>query len=163
MSMYENGGRNDTCCEHGIRWPHHCDDCLDRDIPPSKSLTDHPCYGISPIRPTEFSHRNSWPLSSKDHPYCSRCGTEIEGPNNRQVNGAPLSWEPKPTPDRRASVNSVEALEARVRELEAHIAEQAAHAETRIQDGIDLGATVWRLALEDIVRENRAALTSGDR
>jgi len=32
------------------------------------------------------------------------------------------------------------------------------HAETRIQDGIEMGATVWRLALEDIVRDARAAI-----
>jgi hypothetical protein len=35
-------------------------------------------------------------LSQKDHPYCSRCGTEIEGVNNRQKDGAPLCWEPRP-------------------------------------------------------------------
>jgi hypothetical protein len=32
------------------------------------------------------------------------------------------------------------------------------HAETRIQDGIGMGATVWRLALEHIVRDARAAI-----
>jgi hypothetical protein len=41
-----------------------------------------------------------------------------------------------------------------------HIAEQITFAETRIQDGIELGATVWRLALEDIVRENKVTLES---
>lgn len=34
------------------------------------------------------------------------------------------------------------------------------HATARIQDGIELGATVWRLALEDIVRDVTAALQS---
>lgn len=85
----------EQCCEHGIRHPHHCDECLDRGIPIGKRLADHPCYGISLIRPTEFCHRNSWPLSSVEHPYCARCGTEIEGPNNLQKGGAPLCWEPR--------------------------------------------------------------------
>lgn len=82
-------------CEHGVRHPHPCDECLDRDIPPGKRLSDHPCYGLSALNPTEFSHRSSWPLSSTEHPYCSRCGTEIEGPNNRQKDGARLCWEPR--------------------------------------------------------------------
>jgi hypothetical protein len=47
---------------------------------------------------------------------------------------------------------------SRIEQLEAHIREQITFADTRIQDGIELGATVWRIALEDIVRENRAAL-----
>jgi hypothetical protein len=47
-------------------------------------------------------------------------------------------------------------------EFRAHIAEQITHVETRIKDGIELGATVWRIALEDVARENREALgTSG--
>lgn len=83
-------------CEHGIRHPHPCDDCLARDIPTGRTLSEHPCYGLSLLAPTEFQHRNSWPLSSAEHPYCSRCGTEIEGPNNRQKDGAPLCWEPRP-------------------------------------------------------------------
>lgn len=32
------------------------------------------------------------------------------------------------------------------------------HAKARIQDGFEMGATVWRLALEDIVHEATAAL-----
>lgn len=47
----------------------------------------------------------------------------------------------------------------RVAVLEDHIREQITHAETRIADGKELGASVWRIALEDIVRENRAALS----
>jgi hypothetical protein len=42
--------------------------------------------------------------------------------------------------------------------LREHIAEQITHVETRIQDGIEMGATVWRIALEDVARENRNAL-----
>jgi len=34
------------------------------------------------------------------------------------------------------------------------------HAKVRIEDGCELGATVWRLALEDIVRDATAALTT---
>lgn len=45
-----------------------------------------------------------------------------------------------------------------LRRLREHIDEQADWAETRIQDGGEMGASVWRIALEDITRENRAAL-----
>lgn len=48
------------------------------------------------------------------------------------------------------------SLRERVAELEAHIREHITFAETRIKDGAELGATVWRIALEDIARENRA-------
>ena len=54
------------------------------------------------------------------------------------------------------------SLQARVERLELHICEQVTHAETRIADGKELGATVWRIALEDIVRENVAALAKQD-
>lgn len=40
------------------------------------------------------------------------------------------------------------------------LTEQIEHIETRINDGRELGATVWRLALEDIVREHRALLAA---
>lgn len=60
---------------------------------------------------------------------------------------------------------SADPRDARIAELEAenallrdHIAEQITHVETRIQDGRELGAKVWRIALEDVVRENLAAL-----
>lgn len=49
-------------------------------------------------------------------------------------------------------------LEAEIERLRDHIAEQIRHVETRIKDGAQLGATVWRIALEDVVRENRAAV-----
>lgn len=42
--------------------------------------------------------------------------------------------------------------------LADHIREQITHVEQRIQDGHDLGAAVWRIALEDVVRENKAIL-----
>lgn len=44
-------------------------------------------------------------------------------------------------------------------EMVAHIREQSTHCQTRIQDGIEMGATIWRLALEDVVRENAALLS----
>lgn len=47
---------------------------------------------------------------------------------------------------------------ATIRALRDHIRESITFAETRIADGIEMGATVWRIALEDIARENRAAL-----
>jgi uncharacterized protein (UPF0248 family) len=51
------------------------------------------------------------------------------------------------------------ALTEAMGKMRDHIAEQITHAETRIQDGVEMGATVWRIALEDVARENRAALT----
>ena len=58
-----------------------------------------------------------------------------------------------------AQAAQIAALTERVRVLEAHTSEQASWAEWRIQDGIKMGATVWRIALEDIARENRTALS----
>jgi len=55
----------------------------------------------------------------------------------------------------RARVEQLDAENARLRD---HVEGQVEHAETRIKDGIALGATVWRLALEDIVSEGRAAI-----
>ena len=52
----------------------------------------------------------------------------------------------------------IAALTERVRVLMEYLGEQAAFAQTRIQDGIEMGATVWRIALEDIARENHTAL-----
>ena len=52
------------------------------------------------------------------------------------------------------------SLRQEIQRLREHVSEHITFAETRIQDGIDLGATVWRLALEDIAKENRAALSS---
>jgi len=52
----------------------------------------------------------------------------------------------------------ITALEADKAGLVEYIREQITHVETRLQDGIELGATVWRLALEDVARENCAAL-----
>jgi hypothetical protein len=44
-----------------------------------------------------------------------------------------------------------------------HIAEQITHIETRVKDGTEMGASIWRLALEDIVRENRQVLTEWEK
>jgi hypothetical protein len=65
-------------------------------------------------------------------------------------------------PEQTAEWQAADALEAallRISELEGHIGEQITHVETRIQDGIELGATVWRIALEDVARENRVVLS----
>ena len=65
---------------------------------------------------------------------------------------------PPSDPLAEAALTAIEQLEARIADLEGHIGEQATHVETRIQDGIEMGATVWRIALEDVARENRQAL-----
>ena len=59
---------------------------------------------------------------------------------------------------RMQAADRITDLEAEVARLRAHIAEQITHAQRRIQDGRDLGSSVWRIALEDIVSENTAAL-----
>jgi len=46
-----------------------------------------------------------------------------------------------------------------VGELVEALEDIAEHAQVRIQDGTDLGAAVWRLALEDVVRLARTALS----
>ena len=61
-------------------------------------------------------------------------------------------------PDGEKAIEAIERLSAENERLRAHIAEQSVHVATRIQDGIEMGAVVWRIALEDIVRENTAAL-----
>lgn len=59
-------------------------------------------------------------------------------------------------PEAAARIQSLTADNAVLRE---HIREQIEHVDTRIQDGIEMGATVWRIALEDVARENRNALS----
>lgn len=54
----------------------------------------------------------------------------------------------------------IEKLERERERMRDHLREQITFAESRIQDGIEMGATVWRIALEDIVSENLAALQS---
>lgn len=56
------------------------------------------------------------------------------------------------------AADELSALRERVEALEGHIREQSEHCRVRFQDGIELGATVWRLALEDVARENAAIL-----
>lgn len=52
----------------------------------------------------------------------------------------------------------VHAATDEVDRLRAYIAEQIQHVENRIADGKEAGATIWRIALEDVARENRAVL-----
>ena len=54
-----------------------------------------------------------------------------------------------------ARATEAEAANARLKEF---ISDQATLAEMRIKNGMDLGATVWRIALEDFTRESRAIL-----
>jgi len=56
-----------------------------------------------------------------------------------------------------AAIIDGDAREAR---LLAALEGLAQHAENRIQDGKEIGASVWRIALEDIVREARAAIAA---
>jgi hypothetical protein len=44
--------------------------------------------------------------------------------------------------------------------LRDHIAEQITHVEQRIKDGDEMGPRIWRIALEDVARENRAVLAT---
>jgi len=53
------------------------------------------------------------------------------------------------------AATKAEAANARLKEF---ISDQATLAEMRIKNGMDLGATVWRIALEDFTRESRAIL-----
>ena len=46
----------------------------------------------------------------------------------------------------------------RAEKVAAHLREQSTHLTTRIGDGDEMGGRVWRIALEDAVRENRAVL-----
>lgn len=47
-----------------------------------------------------------------------------------------------------------------IERLREHISEQIAFVETRVQDGVEMGAAVWRIALGDVARENRQALAA---
>lgn len=67
-------------------------------------------------------------------------------------------WE-GPGPLAGAIRDKFTALTNQVAVLRAHIAEQITHVETRIADGKEMGASVWRIALEDVARENRQALS----
>lgn len=52
------------------------------------------------------------------------------------------------------AADDLSALRERVAALEDHIREQSDHVRTRIKDGDELGARVWRIALEDVLHEN---------
>lgn len=56
--------------------------------------------------------------------------------------------------------NLLTELRDQVRTLQAHIREQSQHCQTRIDDGKQLGAEIWRIALEDVIRENAALLAT---
>jgi hypothetical protein len=56
------------------------------------------------------------------------------------------------------ALEALSQLEDEAKRLREHIEEQIQHVEQRIKDGIEMGASVWRIALEDIARENRTAL-----
>lgn len=60
---------------------------------------------------------------------------------------------------RRRAADELTALREWVAALEDHIREQSEHCRVRIQDGDELGARVWRIALQDIARENAAILS----
>jgi hypothetical protein len=57
---------------------------------------------------------------------------------------------------------SEQALRDENERLREEMADIAAMAEYRIQDGIEMGATVWRIALADIAADARRALTAPD-
>ncbi|WP_439569093.1 hypothetical protein [Sphingopyxis sp.] len=79
-----------------------------------------------------------------------------------------LDHEPRPLVDVvtdmvfdiKADRNMLTERLGQVRALQDHIREQAQHCQTRINDGADLGAAIWRLALEDVVRESGAVLAT---
>ena len=73
---------------------------------------------------------------------------------------APEDWaiERSEAELKREAATALTDLQAQVAGLREHISEQATHVETRIKDGIEIGASVWRIALEDVARENRQAL-----
>ncbi|MES2752842.1 MAG: hypothetical protein V4661_15855 [Pseudomonadota bacterium] len=56
------------------------------------------------------------------------------------------------------AADAITTLQNRVGELEEHIREQVTHVENRIADGKEMGAAVWRIALEDVAADNRKAL-----
>lgn len=60
------------------------------------------------------------------------------------------------------AASRITSLQDDLAEVRGHISEQIEHVQTRIDDGKELGAPVWRIALEDVVRENRALLARLD-
>ena len=80
-------------------------------------------------------------------------------PDDRQIHSSGLTIG-----DLRRARTAYETLSVddgdRVERLRAHIEEQITHVEQRIQDGRQMGASIWRIALEDVVRENRAAISA---
>lgn len=110
----------------------------DRNHHKAKGFTETPLGKITP-KPTPMQEVQAM---GQEFDEGSDISGEAMGRYDEKHGGDPFA---APTPEARA--------------LRAHIAEQITHAENRIQDGIEMGASVWRIALEDIVREGRAALT----
>ena len=68
-------------------------------------------------------------------------------------------FDPDPTYDARIeAIDLIRQQAAEIARLRDEFAEVITFAETRRQDGIEMGAAVWRIALEDIVKDARAAL-----
>lgn len=59
------------------------------------------------------------------------------------------------------AADTITALRAENERLRAHITEQITIVETRIKDGDEMGARVWRIALEDVASEAQTALAAG--
>jgi len=84
--------------------------------------------------------------------------------------GKSTSWISPPVmvalnPDGALAASRIEALiaerdaaRAKIERLRRDLADIGILAEMRIKDGNDMGASVWRIALEDIAKEARAAL-----
>lgn len=93
-------------------------------------------------------------------PVCQRSGRVLASTAN--ILRTALIFADMDGSKRAAMVAKVQALEAELAGVRSHISEQIAHVETRIQDGDEMGARVWRIALEDVAREGRAILHRGE-
>ena len=72
-------------------------------------------------------------------------------------------FEQNPPASACQSAARISELLNEIERLRDHIFDHAEFAEYRIKDGDELGARVWRIALEDIAKENRTALTGEHR
>ena len=103
----------------------------------------------------KFEQRVSFVYGQQDFDGPSRSKEEVRA-HVADMTGYPLA--------EMTELESLRTENARLRRerdaLREHVSEQITHVETRIKDGIEIGATVWRLALEDVARENRQALAS---
>lgn len=78
------------------------------------------------------------------------------GPVKTTEDEAQQAWNTRAHPHER-----IRELEEEVARLRGHLSEHISFAEDRISDGKEMGFRVWRIALEDIARENRAILGKG--